>query len=590
MPNNTLPRVMDPSATPKEFSLIIYDKTEIDDMMNLESTRVDTNVDEKIDSVDKGISVATLIDTTNSEGTQRYQHSPLEMPIATVAESLDKDVTDKVMTPQRVSQVLETGGYVQKTQADLDYGDLESDGSVKMSAAYNPQNPKDIATVEYVQTLASASAHNFIVDTQAEMLALTGIAAADICYVTNEVDHNDNGEFIAKIDDPILLSDWAERESKLAWGGIIGTLSDQTDLQVTLDAKGDKSTVDTNTADIATLNAPKTTLVAQGHFPATELDVENGGTGSTLETTYMSDTGHKHVVSTIQWLAGQNEADWTLSNKDTGVTETMFRILNGGKATIGTTMNQQQIATVEDIANVPNYFNIQDKGGVDLNTILASGKYYTNGANRPAHSPAGVMEVVTDEASGHIVQITETDGDFKKWVRAFDGAGWSSWVEDNVSHVIGLAFSMIIGKASKSSLPTIFSGENEPLDTLGKDLDWYHRFEQGSSTTTDLYTGTSLQNYHPLGFFLMNIQYGDIIEVAPAENLIYVDIADNSTLPVENLSLTLGTNVIPLTIESNSAGLLPVVFISIVTSYSLISSLISSTFKKSTLCHVPLCF
>ena len=67
--------------------------------------------------------------------------------------------------------------------------------------------------------------------------------------------------------------------------------------------------VATNTADIATLNGPQTSLEATGSVPAVVLNVENGGAASTVETTYDNGTT-THVVSTIQWLAGENEADW----------------------------------------------------------------------------------------------------------------------------------------------------------------------------------------------------------------------------------------------------------------------------------------
>ncbi len=128
-----------------------------------------------------------------------------------------------------------------------------------------------------------------------------------------------------------------------------------------------------------------------------------------------------------------------------------------------------------------------------------------------------------------------------------------------------VAMNMLLGKiivkADKTSLPTIYSGEVEPADTLGKDLDWYHRFEAGSSIVVDLYTGTSAENYIASGFFLRAISFNDAIEVAPNNHLIFIDSPNNTTLPAENLTLTLDGNVIPLAIVSNTAG-------SMVVSYS----------------------
>ncbi len=115
---------------------------------------------------------------------------------------------------------------------------------------------------------------------------------------------------------------------------------------VVTDVNSNTTQVGTNTSDIATLQAPKTTLEATSTVPAVILNVENGGAASTVETTYNNGTT-THAVSTIQWVAGENEADWTLSNKDTGNTETMFRIINGGKATIGTGLFQSEIMTAD---------------------------------------------------------------------------------------------------------------------------------------------------------------------------------------------------------------------------------------------------
>jgi len=376
---------------PKDFSLILYTKDEIDATLSARSVVVNDELSKKSDKVDEGVGIATLVHTTNSEGTQRYQHTPLEIPIATVAESLDETVSDKVMSPQRVYEVIESGGYVSKVQADADYGNLESDGSKEMDGNYNPQNAKDIATVEYVQATASGASHSFVVDTLAQMYLLVDVKVGDTCFVTGEVNPDDNGEFLANIDDPVDASGWTERIAKLAWGAIIGTLSDQTDLEnrlvtdedaialntaketnvstnlgVTYSATevgitssdGDNIIIDSadtldagvmtaaDKAILNALNAPQTSLEATGHIPAVVLNVEDGGVASTVETTYNNGTT-THAVSTMQWVANTNEADWTLSDKDTGVTETMLRIIKGGKATIGTSLVQSEIMTLD---------------------------------------------------------------------------------------------------------------------------------------------------------------------------------------------------------------------------------------------------
>ncbi len=123
-----------------------------------------------------------------------------------------------------------------------------------------------------------------------------------------------------------------------------------------------------------------------------------------------------------------------------------------------------------------------------------------------------------------------------------------------------------IQKANKTALPTIFSGSTIPLDTLGKDLDWYHHFEAGSIITKDLYVSDCREDYHPNYTTLAAIYQGDtpqnsiaIVELAPSNNTLFIDLTTSDTLPVEELTLEI-TNygyspvVIPITVISNSAG------------------------------------
>ena len=364
---------------------LVYYKDEVDDKINILDNDINLLDMTKVDKVTIGSpgGSATL------DGTGK--HAQIEIPYADSTEGQDPANDSTVMNPRRVNEALESKNYQTKDDADLAYGDLRSDGSILMHSNYNPQSGQDIATVEYVQTSTSGASHSFVVDTKADMLLLTGIKVGDTCFVTAEIDPIDNGKFVAKMDDPVLLDDWAERENKTAWGGIIGTLSDQTDLENRFAT--DEAAIALNTAKVTNeptnlgitysatevgitssdgtniiidpvdgidagvmtsadkgildaLAAPQTSLEATGHIPAVVLNVENGGVASTVETTYNNGTT-THAVSTIQWVAGENEADWTLSNKDTGVVETMFRILNGGKATLGTALVQSEVMTVD---------------------------------------------------------------------------------------------------------------------------------------------------------------------------------------------------------------------------------------------------
>ncbi len=132
--------------------------------------------------------------------------------------------------------------------------------------------------------------------------------------------------------------------------------------------------------------------------------------------------------------------------------------------------------------------------------------------------------------------------------------------ETDIDTVMNTLLGKIIVKADKTSLPTVYSGEVEPANTLGKDLDWYHRFELGSSTVVDLYTGTSAENYSPYGFFLRAVSFNDAIEMAPGNRLIFIDSPSSTTLPAEDLTLTIDGSVIPLAIVSNTAGSMVVAY------------------------------
>ena len=94
---------IDPNSTPKDYSLIIYSKTEIDAMEALETTRVDTELNSKSDKQDQGS--PSGIATLDPAGKVNL----VELPIATPLEALDPLDNVTLMTPMRVDYVLEAG-------------------------------------------------------------------------------------------------------------------------------------------------------------------------------------------------------------------------------------------------------------------------------------------------------------------------------------------------------------------------------------------------------------------------------------------------------------------------------------------------
>ncbi len=224
---------------------LVYYKTESDAIAAAEKTRVDTALDTKAD--------IDLIGTPSGACPLDNQGDVpiINLPVAIQSEADDDTVDDKLMTPEGVHYVLRN--YDTTTDLSAIFGDLKSDGSVTMYVSYNPQAQTDLATVKFVQDSVSGSAQNFITDTVAEMLALTSVKFADTCFVIADSEPTNNAEYRALKDNPTLIGDWFKVDNSVAWGSLIGTLSDQTDLQAALDLKGDKAIVDTNTLAIVSI-------------------------------------------------------------------------------------------------------------------------------------------------------------------------------------------------------------------------------------------------------------------------------------------------------------------------------------------------
>ncbi len=322
--------------------------------------------------------------------------------------------------------------------------------------------------------------------------------------------------------------------------------------------------VNTNTSS---LTVPKTSLVAEGSAPSVKLEVEDGGVAGAIQ---VYDMAHPtHLVFGMEWLKSNQEAIWSLHDKDSGVVKAMLEMKPDGTFWMGDGMTQHQIATVDAVQIIAeaNYFEIKSSSGANLDTMVTTGRYLVDGnANTPPHAQTGVLTVSKIDGTSDLVQIVEDTTSYETYERMYNGAIWSDWKEGGVTHAVGLLTHMIIGKASKTSLPTIYSGDTAPLDSLGKDLDWYHHFEPGSTVENVLYTSTCRDSYQSNLFALASLYGGDasqndiiVIEVSPHNNMIYIDLKNSTTLPVEELTLEVTNHGdapvdIPLIVHSNAAG------------------------------------
>lgn len=176
-------------ATPKDYKVIIYNKTEIDDMSSAETLRVDTALDSKVDAQELGspVGVATLGITGKISITQ--------MDFSDLAQSGDETNNFTSMTPERtlyqIGQNTVAPGLVGSAN-----GICPLDGNTLVDPVYLPP-------AQNVQT--------FVVDLLTDMYNLDPVDEGDRCIVTLEVDPADNGEYVAKVNilvAPSTSADW----------------------------------------------------------------------------------------------------------------------------------------------------------------------------------------------------------------------------------------------------------------------------------------------------------------------------------------------------------------------------------------------
>ncbi len=89
-----------------------------------------------------------------------------------------------------------------------------------------------------------------------------------------------------------------------------------------------------------------------GTNPSVKLGVKPGGIAAVMQIYDLESP--VHLVSGIQWVKSTQEADWTLNDKDTGVTKAMLQLKPDGTAHVGNGMIQKQIATETDTLALHN--------------------------------------------------------------------------------------------------------------------------------------------------------------------------------------------------------------------------------------------
>jgi len=124
---------IDPNATGKDYSLIIYSKTEIDNINTVETQRIDDALALKVDTSGKG--APSGIATLDPNGV----HVVSEIPIADITEAMDDTENTKVMSPERTHYVID---QVVQSQIDAQLAKMiyDTDNTTNFtveSTAYN---------------------------------------------------------------------------------------------------------------------------------------------------------------------------------------------------------------------------------------------------------------------------------------------------------------------------------------------------------------------------------------------------------------------------------------------------------------------
>jgi len=215
------------NSTPKNFTLIIYDKTEIDVLNQTEQDRVNTELDKKVNTQMIGSPVG--LGTLDVNGKQSFS----EVSFATSQDASEGTSSNKSMTPELVKQEINSAFL----EADNKFIELVEKGSADGVASLDFQGevyPAQIPDLPYIDEVKEAqplgiatldangklvaeqlpvgsSVGSYYVATINDMLALTGINQGDRCIVHNNVsDPSKEGEYVALLDAPVLESDWGK--------------------------------------------------------------------------------------------------------------------------------------------------------------------------------------------------------------------------------------------------------------------------------------------------------------------------------------------------------------------------------------------
>jgi hypothetical protein len=408
-------------ATPKDYKLIIYNKTEIDTKMSDESTRVDNELSLKLDRTEVGSSVGTL----DEHGKQSYA----EVSYATSQDASNGTATDKTMTPKLVRQEIDSLDYISavkyipKTDKGVAYGVPTLDYKREIELNQIPDldyieedrmaMPSGVATLDGNGKLVSeqmpdiSSINSFYEPTIADMLALTGVEKDDRCIVyNNTADESKNGEYIALVNNPTMEAEWGK--------------------------------------------VPQYNAVSS----------VNGMSGNVTITSIDESAQNKNDISSLNSRVGSNEVD--ISGNSSDILSNSGRITSCENNITDNTVDIDALEVTTDILSRAT--SIISKSGVDIDTIVDAGIFEVD-LNLPTTNDAElrVFRYYSHPTTpDRVVQRFRDNVTAEEFIRAandYNNPVWSSFV--NITGILDdLENVDLTTVAPTANDPLVFDGTN----------------------------------------------------------------------------------------------------------------------------------
>jgi hypothetical protein len=249
-----------------ELDTLSYTKPEIDDKLTDEREYTDNGLSLKIDKSEIG----------GDYGLVRLIASkvpPNNIPFATSQQASDGTSTTTVMSPALVHQEMYDIAYqyIPNSEKGTAQGVASLDFSAKIPIAQIPAlgyidasekaNPNGVASLDangkvpQAQIPDTGSVSSYVVDTVADMVALTGINEGDRCLVVdNPSDTSKEREYVATKDDPVVEADWSPVPTYNAVSSVNGQTGSVTITSID-ESAANKVDIASNTTQLNTLDA-----------------------------------------------------------------------------------------------------------------------------------------------------------------------------------------------------------------------------------------------------------------------------------------------------------------------------------------------